>query len=313
MLYNFENLFSENSTEINNTALVSSNSFAIRKSDQNNHQFLYRFQPAPEMRFKGTLRKNAEYYTNSTTPLTRRTNLDFYDLSLEYQTPITNLVFNSYLAYNGDSQKSHPTANLMQDTLESVANNFIDRSILQKKAGLAYTPFAQLTLYSNAAFIDIAQNISPNAIKQMDLSLGSTYRPFAGMVLDYAFIKKIFNDSLEGTETILKAKYEPFEWPVGKLIFSYERKQNNGKGLNDIAQLINQNQSLGIITTSITDRDDVKQIGTLLFELTNQINSEVIEEIKLDASWTLIDLKDNIIKANSYKIVAYLLRGTIFF
>jgi hypothetical protein len=312
-LYSYENLFSENSTNINNTSLVSNNSFSIRKSDKNNHQLLYRFQPATEMRFKGTTRLNAEFYTNSSTPLTRYTELNFYDLALEYQTPITSLVFNGYLAYNGDSQKSHPTANLTQASLLGVANAVIDRSVFQRKGGLAYTPFAALTLYSNLALIDISQNTTPNAIKQMDLSIGSTYRPFAGMVLDYAFIKKTFNDTLEGTETVLKAKYEPFEWPVGKLIFSYERSQHNGKGLNDISQLINQNKELGIITSTITDRDDIKQIGTMLFELTNQINSEVIEEVKLDASWTLIDLQDFIVKTNSYKIAAYLIRGTIFF
>jgi hypothetical protein len=100
---------------------------------------------------------------------------------------------------------------------------------------------------------------------------------------------------------------------VGKLTFSYERSQHNGKGLNDISQLINQNKELGIISSSITDRDDVKQVGTLLFELSNQINSEVIEEIKLDASWTLIDLQDYIVRSNSYKVAAYLIRGTIFF
>jgi hypothetical protein len=311
--YAYENLFSENSTDVSNTSLVSNNSFSIRKSDKNNHLFLYRFQPSNEMRYKGTARLNSELYTNSSTPLSRFTDLSFYDLSLEYQTPITNLVFNGYLAYNGDSQKSAPTANFTQSDLNLLANSILERSVVQKKAGLGYTPFAELTLYSNAAFIDIAQNTSPNLIKQMDLSIGSTYRPFAGMLLDYAYIKKIFNDSLEGTETVLKAKYEPFEWPVGKIIFSYERRQHNGKGLNDITQLINQNRELGIISSSITDRDDVKQVGTLLFELTNQINSEVIEEIKLDASWTLIDLQDYITRSNSYKVAAYLLRGTIFF
>jgi hypothetical protein len=312
-LYSYDNLFSENSTDITNTSLVSNNAFTIRKSDKNNHQLLYRFQPSTEMRFKGTTRLNTEYYTNSATPLTRYTELSFYDLSLEYQTPIPSLVFNGYLAYNGDSQKSHPTANIAQSNLPGIASSIVDRSILQRKGGLAYTPFAALTLYSNLALIDISQNTSPNLIKQMDLSLGSTYRPFAGMVLDYAYIKKIFNDTLEGTETVLKAKYEPFEWPVGKLTFSYERSQHNGKGLNDISQLINQNKELGIISSSITDRDDVKQVGTLLFELSNQINSEVIEEIKLDASWTLIDLQDYIVRSNSYKVAAYLIRGTIFF
>ncbi|MFC1517533.1 hypothetical protein ACFL5G_03135 [Candidatus Margulisiibacteriota bacterium] len=269
-------------------------------------------------------RKDNNDYTVQTGTGTRESTRLYHDLNWVYDTPWSEVQLIGY--FTGDQSIQH-TAPSLDRTVEELQDDFesrLKRLDERQNYGLAYTPFAQLTLRSSYTNNDIFQEeisgvISGTNQKDDDVyinskiySAGAEYRPFSGFSVSYDWDNKQFQEG-SGERSTIKAKYQPFDWALGTFIFNYEYVHNSGFGLNEVDQLIAQKNQTGFIATTVGRVKNERMTGSLDLQILNNINSLVVEGTEVVATWTLIRLVDRTNANNNYSVNALYLKGRIIF